>query len=509
MYTTLLCLRYLRTRYIALASIISVMLGVATLIVVNSVMSGFQHEMITRLHGILSDIVVEAHSLEGIQYPAETMATIRETLGDDLVALTANIHVPAILSFEYQGQWITKQVNLIGVDADSVASVSDFGEFLLHPANRSQLSFELRESGYDARLGHAGWSFRRESAEHQRALESIRAKATTDSGPQTAAPDAAPTGSDPFLAQQQQQQSVDDQPIFDPAHDQFSGIVLGLAISNVRQRDSAGKVVDFFLCRPGEDVKVTFPSAGTPPKAVNASFTIIDFYESKMSEYDATFAFVPLDELQRLRGMIDPASGVGAVSAIQIRLRPGADLNGARDRLQARFPPYAFPYHVQTWKDLQGPLLSAVQMETTLLNILLFLIIAVAGFGILATFFMIVVEKTRDIGILKALGASSRGVMTIFLGYGLALGIVGGAVGLWLGLLFVWNINDLARLVEFCTGREVFDPTVYYFQQIPTIVEPGMILAVLFGAVTIAVLASILPAIRASRLHPVRALRYE
>ena len=83
---------------------------------------------------------------------------------------------------------------------------------------------------------------------------------------------------------------------------------------------------------------------------------------------------------------------------------------------------------------MQGPLLAAVQLETTILNILLFLIIAVAGFGILATFFMIVVvEKTRDVGILKSLGAPSGGVMSIFLGYGLSLGTVGSGAGLVLG----------------------------------------------------------------------------
>ena len=91
-------------------------------------------------------------------------------------------------------------------------------------------------------------------------------------------------------------------------------------------------------------------------------------------------------------------------------------------------------------------------METAILNILLFLIIAVAGFGILAIFFMIVVEKTRDIGILKSLGASGGGVMGIFLGYGFSLGTVGSGVGMVLGLLFVVNINEIAALLDWVTG---------------------------------------------------------
>ena len=126
--------------------------------------------------------------------------------------------------------------------------------------------------------------------------------------------------------------------------------------------------------------------------------------------------------------MIDPATGVGYVNAIQIKLKPGVDGDAVRDKLRNAFAPRF--YSVETWRDKQGALLAAVQMETTILNILLFLIIAVAGFGILAIFFMIVVEKTRDIGILKSLGASGHGVMGIFLSYGLSLGVVGSGAGL-------------------------------------------------------------------------------
>lgn len=501
MYKFLLSLRYLRTRYIALASIVSVMLGVATMIVVNSVMAGFQEEMYKRLHSILSDIVVEAHSLEGIEDPAAIMQGIRDELGDDLAAMTPNVHVPAMLTFSFRGHWMTKQINLIGIDRESYSQVSDFGKYLLHPENREQLDFALRDGGYDPRIGMAGWGYRREMAARQKAVKDWERKQVS---PQDT-PDSAEIPQDPF-ASGSEEEAVE---LFDASQEQHIGIILGLAIANIRGRDDQGNSIDQYLIRPGDDVKVSFPKAGTPPDVQHSSCTVVDFYESKMSEYDASFAFLPLDELQKLRGMLNPATGHKAVTAIQIRLAPGANLIEARERLRARFPTYAFPYHVQTWKDMQGPLLSAVELETTLLNILLFLIIAVAGFGILATFFMIVVEKTRDIGILKALGASNTGVMSIFLGYGLSLGIAGATVGLILGLAFVANINGIRVVVERMTGREVFDPTIYYFQEIPTIVEPWTIAWVMGGAIAIAVVASILPAIRAARLHPVRALRFE
>ncbi len=315
----------------------------------------------------------------------------------------------------------------------------------------------------------------------------------------TVAPESlTPAADDPFLQHNKEQPGAIR---FDPLKEQFTGVILGIALASFRDKDGA----DRFVMLPGDDVKVTFPNAGVPPKAVSDSFTIVDFYESKMSEYDGNFVFVPIHKLQELRGMIDPQSGIGNVSSIQIKLKPGASPDRVRDLLRAEFPGYT----VATWQDKQGPLLAAVQMESAVLNILLFMIIAVAGFGILATFFMIVVEKTRDIGILKSLGASAGGILGIFLSYGLSLGVVGSGVGMVIGLLFVRNINSIRNVLESITGQKVFDPSIYYFYKIPTIVEPFTVAWIVGGALVIAVLASVLPALRAAMLHPVEALRYE
>ena len=279
--------------------------------------------------------------------------------------------------------------------------------------------------------------------------------------------------------------------------------MLGIALACYRAQDGS----DRFFVLPGDDVKIMAPTAGMPPKAASDTFTIVDFYESKMSEYDSNFVFVPIRALQEMRGMIDPETHVANVTSIQIKLKDDADGPLVRDLIQQAFP--AEIYGVQTWRDKQGPLLAAVQIETVILNLLLFMIIAVAGFGILAIFFMIVVEKTRDIGILKSLGASSGGILCIFLTYGLSLGIVGSCVGMALGLVFVAYINPIADSLAVVTGLKLFDPSIYYFLEIPTIVNPWTVGWIVVGAMTIAVVASILPAWRAARLHPVEALRYE
>ena len=509
-YRILLCMRYLRTRYIALASVISVTLGVATLVVVNAVMSGFSAEMHERLHGLASDIVIDCHTSGGMPDPEGHLDEIRRIVGDDLTGASVSVHVPAMLGIDFGGQLITRHVNLVGIDAATYDNVSHFGRYLIHPDNQNHASFDLREDGYDAgRDGFpdSGWNHRRRTARYDKALARQRQELLELRGRQSIAA-VGPSLSFPAPSFGEEE-TPETAATFDPETEQYPGIVLGMATCVNKLRGSDGQVADHYYSRPGDDVRLMFPNASENPKVVNQKFTVVDLYESGMSEYDSTFTFCRLDQLQHFRGMIDPATGGKSVTTIQLRLAEGADLNLVRDELRARFPPDIYAYTIQTWRDMQGPLLAAVRLETTLLNLLLFLIIAVAGFGILATFFMIVVEKTRDIGTLKALGASGGGVMSIFLSYGFLLGIVGSGAGLVGGLIFVWRINIIAGWIETITGQEVFDPTVYYFTDIPTIIEPLTLLWVVAGAVSIAVGASVLPALRAARMNPVAALRFE
>jgi lipoprotein-releasing system permease protein len=522
MYKLLLCLRYLRTRWIALASIVSVMLGVATMIVVNSVMAGFTSQMQDRIRGILSDLILESRSMEGMPDADAHMERIQQAVGDSIEGMTPAVVVPAVLSFQYGSSWITRQVQLIGIDEQTQGNVSDFCRYLQHPENRRQMSFVLREDGYDeedhqaeketpprTQMKEAGWPRRRMVAGQQAFERQMFRKRDPQAGaPPTGDPQAgAPAGAksargpeDPFA---QYNRQSDQACQFDPAKEQYPGAVLGIAMASYRTPQGE----DRFLALPGDDVKLTFPTAGMPPKGVSDSFTVVDFYESKMSEFDASYVFVPIRRLQELRGMIDPATGIGSVNSIEIKLKPGADAVAVRDKLREVFSPEL--YCVSTWRDKQGALLMAVQTETAILNVLLFLIIAVAGFGILAIFYMIVVEKTRDIGILKSLGASGRGVLGIFLAYGLSLGLVGSGAGMALGLLLVHYINPIADGLGWLTGHPLFNPEVYYFFRIPTIVIPQTVAWIVAGALAIAVLASVLPARRAAGLHPVEALRYE
>src|SRR5262249_20096862 len=282
------------------------------------------------------------------------------------------------------------------------------------------------------------------------------------------------------------------------------GIFIGYALGRVRLKDAHADVdqKDLPLLEPGDEV-VLLTASGAKLAPVTGRFTVVDFIKTEMSEYDGNYVFVALEWLQHLGTMHDRATG------IQIRLKDNRDAIDVRNYLREmqQFPKEFF--QISTWEDKQGPLLGAIAIEKGLLNILLFLIIAVAGFGILAIFTMIVSEKTRDIGILKALGASSGGVMQIFLGYGLLLGLIGALLGTGIGLELTWHINDIEKAISHYTGTDIFDRTIYYFDKIPTSVQTWSVILINAGALFIAVFFSIFPALRAAVLHPVRALRYE
>jgi lipoprotein-releasing system permease protein len=187
MYKLLLIWRYLLTRRIALVSVVSVTLGVATMIVVNAVMLGFSREMENRIHGALSDVTVSSYSLRGFDDVDARIRDAQKVAGDMIDAITPTVTTPGMLSFEFGGgEVITRQVQIVGIDAATNERVTAIAQYLQHPENRKALSFDLREDGYDVqnptfgadgvvrkRLAEAGWKKRRADAENVGATRKV------------------------------------------------------------------------------------------------------------------------------------------------------------------------------------------------------------------------------------------------------------------------------------------------------------------------------------------------
>jgi lipoprotein-releasing system permease protein len=479
MYKLLLCWRYLLTRYLALVCIVSVMLGVATLIVVNSVMSGFSSKLRDRLHGLLSDVVIES-DFEGFDNPDGKMAAIRADpfLNERIAAMAPTLEIFAMLQFNWNGASIMRAVHLIGIDPEARIRLGGFAEHLVHnPGKPLELSPEALE---------------RYRQNHQPRPPVLGLGPPPGWPPvQDPLPGAGPDGKPP-----------PDPPPSRSEEDYVpEPLILGYALAHFRRpKVKPEDATDDVRTRwPGDEVIITTVS-GAKLTPVNYRYVVSDYFRSEMSEYDSQYVFVPLAHLQKLRAM------EGRATSIQIRLKDYREAPAVVKRLKEILHG---PFEVKTWEDKQGALLAAIRVEKGILNVLLFLIVGVAGFGILAIFSMIVVEKTRDIGILKALGASNGGVMKIFLSYGLLLGLVGAGFGTALGITLTVYINQIEAFLAHLTGMEIFPRDVYYFNEIPTDLQPFSVALVNVGAVAIAVVFSVLPALRAALLHPVRALRYE
>jgi lipoprotein-releasing system permease protein len=499
MYKLLLCWRYLRTRYLALVCIVSVMLGVATLIVVNSVMGGFSSKLKERVHNLLSDVVVETPDLSGFPDPQGKMALIRNDpiCGPKIDCMSGTLEGYAMMQFPNNPMY-SRPVRLIGIDPEERSKLGGFKEFLENPRNRDQpgLAFELDEEG------------RQRFNENQQNdwIWEIERNRGPDADPRVQLP---PPGNDeiPPLPPGLPIPIPEPGPVKPapalpsrPVHVTY-GVVLGHAIAYYRIPATATKKAEERCEIHCGDELIFTTVSGAKMRPVADRFVVTDYCKTGMSEYDSSYVYVPIQHLQRLRSMENH------VTSIQIKLKDYNDAKDVVERLRVLFEPMGL--RVNSWEEKQGAILAAISIEQGILNVLLFLIIAVAGFGILAIFSMIVVEKTRDIGILKALGASNGGIMKIFLGYGLLLGMVGAGCGTALGLAIAHNINGIESLLAKITGTEIFDRSIYYFDSIPVDIQSSSITAVNIGAIAIAVLFSILPALRAAVLHPVRALRFE
>lgn len=206
--------------------------------------------------------------------------------------------------------------------------------------------------------------------------------------------------------------------------------------------------------------------------------------------------------------------GVDGVSPAQLRDRVeelyGRFFADARRRAELPNPEVLRSSNlVLTWEQANAGILGAVQKEVGLVLFLLWFISLVASFCVLAIFWAMISEKTKDIGILRAIGASRAGVGLVWIGYGLAIGIVGAVLGLALAHLIVWNINPIHEWMGRALNLQIWDPKIYVFTTIPDKVNPAHALVVLGSGLAMSLIGSVVPAMRAAFMDPVRSLRFE
>ncbi len=232
----------------------------------------------------------------------------------------------------------------------------------------------------------------------------------------------------------------------------------------------------------------TIGPLGIVPKL--KKFQVVGIFDSGMYEYDSSLAYIPLGEAQKLLDFGD------AVNGVEVKI-DDIFLSGAVAReIETAL---GFPYGARDWKEMNRSLFSALELEKIMMFIILVLIILVASFNIVSTLTMIVVEKGREIAILKAMGATPARIMRIFMIDGLVIGAAGVALGVPLGYGASLLIQEFYRLPG----------DIYYISQIPVKLLWSDIVLVSGAALAISLLATLYPSWRAAKLEPVEALRYE
>ena len=229
-------------------------------------------------------------------------------------------------------------------------------------------------------------------------------------------------------------------------------------------------------------------------------FKVVGFFESGMFEYDSNLAFISIYSAQKFFSM------KGKVSGIEIRVEDIEQADQVAAEIQQSL---GFPYYARDWMQMNKNLFSALRLEKIVMFIILILIILVAAFNIVSTLFMVVMEKNKEIAIMKSMGASQSSIMKILSYQGVIIGITGTVIGCVGGFTVVPNLNEIVGFIENLFGITAFPRDVYYLDRLPSEIQYFDSFLIVVFSIVICFLASLYPAWRASRLDPVEGLRYE
>jgi lipoprotein-releasing system permease protein len=264
------------------------------------------------------------------------------------------------------------------------------------------------------------------------------------------------------------------------------GAVIGKLLANRMSASIGSRLV--LITSVGSQVNSVTGFAVPVPRTLG--FEVTGVFETGMYEYDNQYVYVDMPAAQELAGLDS------AVTGIEVQATSRADAPAVAEAMHLDFP-----YHTVDWHEQNGSLFKALSLEKLGMSVILSLIVIVAAFNIVSTLTMVVRDKTREIGILKAMGLPSASVRRIFLAQGLVIGVVGTCIGLAIGL-FVGLAISRWQLIA-------LDPQVYFIDHLPVQMRVLDVVLIVVLGVLVATLATLHPAIQASRLYPIEAIRSE
>ncbi|MCL2438910.1 MAG: lipoprotein-releasing ABC transporter permease subunit [Alphaproteobacteria bacterium] len=411
-FESLFALRYLRAKkadgfisIITWLSLVGIMLGVATLIIVMSVMNGFREEMMAKIMGLNGHIIVYPR-------PGETNIKNYATISEQIKA-TLKSDLP-------------------------FAPIPVIDEQVMISANGASAGIVLR--------GIAPYDMENLAPLANGIVESSKIS-------------------------------------------EIRGVILGITLANRLN------------VMMGDEVSITSANGnqtafGTVPRI--KAFDVGATFKSGMSIYDTTFGFI---DFETAADFLDMAGA----SNIEIFINSPDDAPRAAAKLRKALP----GYRIYTWQDQNSSFVSALNVERNVMFIILTLIIIVASFNIISSLVMLVSDKSRDIAVLRTLGATKKSITRIFIISGGIIGFGGTILGLILGLLISFNIEWVRQLFQVLTGTPLFPEEVYFLSEMPSKVQFSEVFAVAAMSLLISFIATIYPARKAAKVAPAKVLRYE
>lgn len=476
-------------------SIVGVSVGSAALVAVLSIMNGFESDLRTKILGSNAHVQISKEEGEFTEWE-EIRARVDRVPG--VVASTpfATSEVVVAANSNYYN------VVVKGIDVPSAVRVTELRKNLKEPEALARLEPLVPDDS--------------EPPEVQPGSD------PPPPGTLDPAPADLPTGGDPIDYSDPDQPA----PVTDPPPDDFAE---GAGVDDADPRDFSAAEPDDGdpdprpLARPvrgnsrvatlpgvlvgrelvkqihlyvGQEVRLVSPladpmnpDASGTPIPFNRDYRVAGEFFTGMYEYDLKLVYVSLDSLQRFLRLGD------AVDGIEVRLSDPDDVDGAVARLQAELGP---SYRVQGWRELNRNLFSALKLEKIAMFLILAIIIVVASFSIVGTLIMTVIEKGRQIALLKTLGASDLGIVLVFVIQGSLIGLIGGALGLIIGLSLCFYLM---------THGFAINPEVYYIDRLPVQIDYATVGLVFVAALVISFAATIYPAVLGAQLRPAVGLK--
>jgi len=415
-FELLLALRYLRPKrtfvsVITLISVIGVMLGVAVLIIVISVMSGFDRDLKEKIFGFQAHLTI-AHSDNGTMAHHSLVAEIIAS-NKNVIGVSPFIIGPLLVEIPKAGEQKSVAAPFVrGVDPRTESSISTLPKSII--AGKFDLSGR--------------------------------------------------------------------------------GVVVGCDFA-AAQGLNVGDHISVYSIRDLQRMQQSQGKEGILPQ----DYEVRGVFDVGFYEYNLSFIITSLENAQDLYDLEDSVHG------LLVKLTDPMRAPFVREELR---PALGDSFGIRTWLE-QSPMLQSVLVEKQMMLYILFFIVLVAAFGITCTLITFIMMKTREIGLMKAVGATSRQVMSVFLMQSLIVSIAGVACGVALGLTAIRYRNEFLLVMRKWTGMELFPASIYGFYNLPALVIPGDVAIICGGSLIICLVAAALPAWHASRLNPVEALRYE